>query len=104
MFRFDETATPSQVEEIKRALLDLPKQIKEIRDYELGTDLELAAGQTHPLGKNRTLAWSATFDSIADYQTYDASEAHAEFLGRLKLVVDKTSRAAIQYKIPEESS
>lgn len=101
MFRFEESTSQDEVDSIRQALLDLPDQIDEIKDYELGVDLVLPAGQNHPLGKNRTLSWSATFDSVQDYQAYDASQAHQDFLGKLRPIVDKTSRAAIQYELDE---
>jgi hypothetical protein len=79
----------------------LPDKIPQIQDYELGLDLLLPAGQNHPAGPNRGFYWSPTFKSVEDYEAYDKSDAHQEFLAMLKPLVEPGSRAAIQFEIPE---
>jgi Stress responsive A/B Barrel Domain len=101
MFSFNEAASKAQRKQIQTELLELPKKIPEIQDYELGVDLLLQGGQNHPAGKNRVVCWSATFKSKKDYETYDSSEAHKEFLALLKPLVQPGSRAAIQYEISD---
>lgn len=88
---------------IQQALLQLPQEIEEIEDFELGTDLKLPAGQKHPAGKNRLIAWTVTFDSVKDYNTYNEHPAHKAFLKDiLQPVVQPGSRAAIQYKFEKK--
>ena len=103
MFRFKPGTSTSDVEKIHKGLLSLPKQIPEIKAYELGVDLLLPSGQNHPAGPNRQVSWTATFDNVEDYQTYNDSDEHKEFLGNLKDLVEPGSRAAIQYEVPESS-
>lgn len=101
MFSLKAEATTAQAQEIREGLLALPSKIPEIKEYELGVDLLLKGGQNHPAGKNRAISWTATFESQQDYETYDASEPHKEFLAKLKPIVEPGSRAAIQYELPE---
>ena len=95
MFSLKKDATKAQHEQIKQGLLALPTKIPEIQDYELGLDLLLKGGQKHPAGKNRSICWSASFKSQKDYETYDASEAHKEFLALLKPLVEPGSRVLL---------
>ena len=101
MFSLKAEATKAQAQEIRDGLLALPSKIPEIKEYELGVDLLLKGGQNHPAGKNRAISWAASFQNQQDYETYDASEAHKEFLAKLKPLVEPGTRAAIQYEIPE---
>ena len=102
MFSLRQEASRAQHKQIQTELLELPKKIPEIQDFELGVDLKLKGGQNHPAGKNRVICWSASFQSTKDYETYDACEAHKEFLALLKPLVEPGSRSAIQYEIPEK--
>ena len=68
-------------------------------DHEFGTDLRLPAGQNHPLGPNRHMVWSVTAKSVEDYNTYNTSEAHLQFLALLKPILEPGSRAAIQFHV-----
>ena len=87
--------------EMKAGLLGLPKQLDPvIASHELGVDLKLPGGQSHPAGKNRSVVWSATFDSIQDYESYETSKEHVDVVTTLiKPIIVPGSRAAIQYKI-----
>ena len=102
MFSFREGTSKSDIRRIRRRLLDLPRQIPEIRQFELGKDLELRSGQIHPAGKNRVIAWTATFASKQHYEAYAEHEAHKEFLDVLKSSILPGSRAAIQYEITKD--
>jgi hypothetical protein len=102
MFRLRDGITDVEIEAVKQGLLDLPKQIPTIVDYELGTDMLLQSGQDHPLGKNRLISWSACFKTVEDYDAYSKHEAHLSFLKELSKVIEPGSRAAIQYEVPNK--
>ena len=105
MFGFKDEATADDLAHVRACLLNLPKQIKEIMDFELGVDLALESGQTHPAGKNRVICWMPTFANAADYEIYNQHPAHVSFINDiLKPVLLPGSRAAIQYEIPERRS
>ena len=100
MFGIDDDVPQEKVDELKTALLSLPKEIDVIQAYELGVDLKLPAGQNHPLGKNRTIVWSVTVASAADYDIYDKHEVHQKIIKEvIKPTITPGSRAAIQYEI-----
>merc|ERR1719235_911265 len=44
--------------------------VKEVASFTIFYDLELESGQKHPAGKNRQCCVIATFDCVADYDTY----------------------------------
>lgn len=99
MFGIDDDVPEEKVEEVKAALLNLPKQIDVIQTCELGIDLKLSGGQNHPAGKNRTIARTVTFASAADYEIYDSHEAHVKIIKEvIKPTTTPGSRAAIQYE------
>ena len=97
MFRFKPETTESEMQAVQKALLNLPLQLPEIQTFELGTDLKLESGQKHPAGPNRQVCWTATFKSVQEYQSYNDSPAHVQFLQQLGPIVEPGSRAAIQY-------
>ena len=99
MFSFREGTSKRDILHIRRKLLDLPRQIPEITSFELGKDLKLRSGQIQPSGKNRMVAWTATFASKKHYDIYNEHRAHKEFLDILKSKILPGSRAAIQYEI-----
>jgi hypothetical protein len=85
---------------MKQGLLSLPEKVDGFIGFELGTDLKLPAGQNHPAGKNRSIAWSASFANVADYDRYNESKEHVEVVNNLiKPITVPGSRAAIQYEI-----
>ena len=101
MFRLKEEATAADHQAIQEALLRLPDTCGvKVLSYECGADLKLPAGQAHPLGPNRHIVWSLTTENVKDYDTYNTSEAHKQFLALLKPLLEPGSRAAIQYEIP----
>lgn len=101
MFRLKEDSPDDTLPKVCQGLLDLPAQIPAIASYELGQDLLLPSGQTHPAGKNRQIVWTVYFQSVDDYNTYDQCAAHQDFLANiLKPQLEPGSRAAIQYQVP----
>jgi hypothetical protein len=84
---------------MKQGLLSLPEKVDGFIGFELGTDLKLSTGQRHPAGKNRSIAWSASFANAADYDRYNESKIHVEVVNNLiKPITLPGSRAAIQYE------
>jgi len=102
MVSLKEDSSDEDMARVKAGFLNLPQQISTIKTYELGQDLKLESGQTHPAGKNRVLSWTLTFDSAEDYETYNSHPKHQEFLkDTLKPAMLPGSRAAIQYDLSE---
>ena len=102
MVSLKEDSTDDDLARVKAGFLGLPQHISAIQTFELGQDLELKSGQTHPAGKNRILSWTLTFDSAEDYESYNSHPKHQEFLKDiLKPVLLPGSRAAIQYDLSE---
>lgn len=100
MFSFKKGTTPKDIAKIQNGLLNLPKQISMIRDYELGNDLLLESGQNHPAGKNRLLSWCCTFDTADDYESYSTHPTHVDLINNyIKPHLEPGSRAAIQCEI-----
>jgi Stress responsive A/B Barrel Domain len=103
MFNFKDETSNDTIQAIKDGLLNLPKEINLIQDYELGVDMLLESGQKHPAGKNRLLCWSCTFDTVDDYETYSNHPVHTQLLENyIKPNLLPASRAAIQYQIKEK--
>jgi hypothetical protein len=99
MFRLQDDSTEQDFETVCNGLLDLPKKIPNIIRYELGRDLLLTSGQTHPAGKNRQIVWSAAFKTVEEFAAYDQHEAHMNFLKNILLPrVQQGSRSAIQFE------
>ena len=100
MFTLKDDLTAEQIEELKNGLVKLKDKLPDIiQTYELGIDLKLHGGQTHPAGKNRSVCWSVTFNSVQDYETYDASEAHTSLIANvIKTYTVPGTRAAVQYE------
>jgi Stress responsive A/B Barrel Domain len=102
MFSFKVGTTNADIQLIRNALLQLPKQIVQIRDYEFGHDMLLKSGQDHPAGKNRLVSWSCTFDNTTDYETYATDLHHVNTINTfIKPHLEPGSRAAIQYEIEQ---
>jgi hypothetical protein len=84
---------------LKQGLLSLPTKVDGFIGHELGQDLKLEGGQTHPAGKNRSIVWTACFANVEDYEKYNDSEEHVEVVNNLiKPIIVPGSRAAIQYE------
>jgi hypothetical protein len=98
MVSLKKEATDTALELVRAGFLALPSEIPAIKTFELGQDLNLESGQTHPAGKNRVLSWTLTFDTPEDYETYNSHPSHQAFLKDiLKPNMLPGSRAAIQY-------
>lgn len=105
MFDFPPSVTDAELSKIKDALLALPKQIPGVLNYELGQDLLLTSGQTHPAGRNRRMCWTATFPTADIFEAYQKHPAHLAFVTDvLKPAMLPGSRAAIQYAVPSNDN
>ena len=73
-FKFKESATPDQIKKIEEAFAALPKQIKEVKKFEWGTN-------NSPEKKNKgcTHAFILTFKNEKDRDNYLVHPAHKEF-------------------------
>jgi hypothetical protein len=93
LFAFKASSTPQQIREIEKAFCELPQKIKEIQDFEWGTDVsveQISRGYTH--------CFMVTFLTEKDRNTYLPHPAHQEFGALLTphleqvLVIDYWSR------------
>jgi hypothetical protein len=73
-FKFKPTATHEQIKQVEDAFRDLKRKIREIQDYECGTNVSKE-------GRNKgcTHAFILTFKSDSDRDTYIDHPAHKEF-------------------------
>ena len=104
MFDFRDETGADDIEKVKQSLLELPNRIRTIQTYELGQDLLLPSGQSHPAGRNRRLCWSCTFSDAQSFEAYQVHRAHQDFLRLLRPLVSPGSRAAIQYQVDRYGS
>ncbi|MDB5261979.1 MAG: Stress responsive alpha-beta barrel protein [Adhaeribacter sp.] len=84
LFKFKDSATPTQVKQVERAFSALPSKITTIVDYEWGTNMSpenLAQGFTH--------CFLVTFKNAADRDAYLPHPAHKEFGSILGPYLDK---------------
>ena len=84
LFKFKDSATPDQVKAVEDAFRALPTKIDTITGYEWGTNVSpenLNDGFTH--------CFFVTFADKAGLDVYLPHPAHAEFVGQLKLILDK---------------
>lgn len=79
LFTFKPDATEAQVAEIVREFGQLPKKIKEIHDYEWGTN-----NSPEGLNKGHTHCFLVTFKTEADRDAYLPHPAHKDFVAKLK--------------------
>jgi len=93
LFAFKANSTPLQIREIEKVFAELPQKIKELHDFEWGTDVsieQLSRGYTH--------CFLVTFLSEADRNAYLPHPAHQEFVALLQphleqvLVIDYWSK------------
>ena len=73
-FKFKQSATGEQIKQVEDAFRDLKKKIKEIQDYEWGTNV---SKETH--NKGCTHGFILTFKSETDRDTYIDHPAHKDF-------------------------
>lgn len=83
-FKFKDSATAEQVQGIETAFIELAKKIDTVKGFEWGTNVSpenLNDGFTH--------CFFVTFADKAGLDVYLPHPAHAEFVGQLKLILDK---------------
>ena len=73
-FKFKQTATREQIKQVEDAFRDLKKKIKEIQDYEWGTNVS-----KENRNKGCTHGFILTFKSESDRDTYIDHPAHKDF-------------------------
>lgn len=89
LFSFNEDSYPEGVQEVEEAFLALPGKIREIRDFEWGTN-----NSPEGLDQGFTHLFFVTFNSEADREAYLPHPDHLAFVEVLKphlkevLVVD----------------
>jgi hypothetical protein len=84
LFKFKDGSTPDQIKQVETAFRALPTEIKQIKDFEWGTNVSpenLAQGYTH--------CFFLTFTSDKDRDAYLVDPAHKEFGAILKPYIDK---------------
>lgn len=84
LFKFKDDVTKAQAQEVADAFAALPKKIKEIVDFEWGTDVsveKLSEGLTH--------GFLVTFKSEKDRDAYLPHAEHQKFVDLVKPRVEK---------------
>ncbi len=86
LFGFKATSSPQDIDGIVAAFQALPSKISEIKGFEWGVN-------SSPEGLNQGLthAFTVTFHSDADRDTYIPHPAHQEFVGLLGPHLDKVT-------------
>jgi hypothetical protein len=84
LFKFKDTATPEQVQEVEKAFAELPNKIDVIQDYEWGTNV---SPEGHDQGF--THCFFLTFNTEADRDAYLPHPAHKAFGKALGPYLDK---------------
>lgn len=74
-FKWKDGSKPEDVAKVVEAFKKLPKQIKEIKDFEFGTN-----NSPENLAKGFTHCWIITFDSEAGRKVYLDHPAHKAFV------------------------
>lgn len=84
LFKFKDSATPEQVKQVENAFLSLPSAIKEIKDFEWGTN-----NSPENLNEGLTHCFFLSFNSEKDRDVYLPHPAHKAFGAVLKPYLDK---------------
>lgn len=93
MFKFKDSASDAEVKEVEDAFRNLPSKIKEIKDFEWGTN-----NSPEGLEQGFTHVFLVTFDSEEGREIYLPHPAHKNFISVLEphmekaLVVDYWSK------------
>lgn len=74
-FKFKESATPGQIQELVKAFGELPGKVKEIKSFEWGTNV---SPEKHD--KGFTHCFIVTFQTEKDRDVYLVHPAHKEFV------------------------
>jgi hypothetical protein len=84
LFKFKDNATPDQVKQVENAFLALPSAIKEINDFEWGTN-----NSPENLNQGLTHCFLLSFNSEKDRDAYLPHPAHKAFGAMLTPYLDK---------------
>ena len=84
LFRFKAGTTPQQIQAIETAFAGLPRQIRQIRDLEWGTNVS-----PEGLAQDYTHCFLVTFDNAADRDVYLSHPDHLAFVELLKPALDE---------------
>jgi hypothetical protein len=84
LFKFKDSATPAQVQEVEDAFKALPSKIKEIKGFEWGTN-----NSPEHLNQGLTHCFFLSFESEKDRDAYLPHPAHKEFGKLLGPYLDK---------------
>ena len=84
LFKFKDSATSSQIQEVENAFKALPSKIKEIRGFEWGTN-----NSPENLNQGLTHCFFLSFESEKDRDAYLPHPAHKEFGKLLGPYLDK---------------
>ncbi len=86
LFTFKPEASQAQIDELTTAFGQLPSQIREIKEFEWGTN-----NSPEGLSKGHTHCFLVTFATEADRDAYLPHPAHQAFVAKLKpLLADVT--------------
>lgn len=86
LFKFKDTATPQDIQKVEQAFANLPKQIKQIKGFEWGTN-----NSPEGLNQGLTHCFLVTFKSEADRAIYLPHPAHKAFVEVLLPHLDKAT-------------
>lgn len=89
LLKFKESVTEEQIADLKRSLLALPKVIKEIKDYECGSDLR-------PI-KTFDFALVSTFVDLDALKRYQIQPDHVEVLTKVRNLSAKIEVTEFEY-------
>ena len=84
LFKFKDNAAPDQVKQVENAFLALPSAIKEIKDFEWGTN-----NSPENLNQGLTHCFFLSFNSEKDRDAYLPHPAHKAFGAILTPYLDK---------------
>ena len=84
LFKFKDASTPAQVKEVEDAFRKLPSQIKEIKDFEWGTN-----NSPENLNQGFTHAFFVSFETEEERAIYLPHPAHKKFVDVLMPHLDK---------------
>lgn len=84
LFKFKDSSSPADVKQVEDAFRALPKQIKEIKSFEWGTN-----NSPENLNQGFTHCFFVTFASEADRDAYLPHPAHKAFGAVLRPHLDK---------------
>jgi hypothetical protein len=84
LFKFKETSTEADIKKVEDAFRALPSKIKEIKDFEWGTN-----NSPENLNQGFTHCFFVTFESEKDREVYLPHPAHKDFVSVLGPHLDK---------------